>query len=97
FYKQCLDRLPVSIHAKGIRGKAATCDNVKCQKVDAKKNLRKCSGRGTVLYCSKECTTMRCPSSPALFSSARLQRAPWVYRLYRLHCFADQVLLKAFI
>ncbi|KAK0469609.1 uncharacterized protein EV420DRAFT_1495591 [Desarmillaria tabescens] len=53
FHKQCLERLLVSIHAKAIKGKAVTCDNVKCQKVDAKNNFQKCSSCGTTLYCSK--------------------------------------------
>ncbi|KAK7022297.1 hypothetical protein R3P38DRAFT_2628704 [Favolaschia claudopus] len=52
------ERLFVVLHAAAVKGKAATCDNVQCQKIDAKNTFRKCSGCSTTLYCSKECQTV---------------------------------------
>ncbi|KAJ6614791.1 hypothetical protein B0H10DRAFT_2043399 [Mycena sp. CBHHK59/15] len=49
------ERLMVVLHAAAVKGKAGTCDNAKCQKIDAKNTFRKCGGCSTTLYCSKEC------------------------------------------
>ncbi|TFK65802.1 hypothetical protein BDN72DRAFT_845110 [Pluteus cervinus] len=49
-------RLAVSVHwFKFLKKNASTCDNPKCEKVDSRKNFRKCGKCGSVLYCSKEC------------------------------------------
>ncbi|KAJ6494134.1 hypothetical protein DFH09DRAFT_1206826 [Mycena vulgaris] len=52
------ERHMVVLHAAAVKGKAATCDNVKCHKIDAKNTFRKCGGCSTTLYCSKECQTI---------------------------------------
>ncbi|KAJ7133445.1 hypothetical protein C8R44DRAFT_23723 [Mycena epipterygia] len=52
------ERCMVVVHAAAVKGKAATCDNVKCQKIDVKNAFRKCAGCSTTLYCSKECQTL---------------------------------------
>ncbi|KAJ7829367.1 hypothetical protein B0H14DRAFT_2594080 [Mycena olivaceomarginata] len=44
--------------AVAVKGRAATCDNVECPKVDAKNTFCKCGGCSTTLYCSKECQTL---------------------------------------
>ncbi|KAJ7490685.1 hypothetical protein FB451DRAFT_1079464 [Mycena latifolia] len=55
FRRLAEERAMVVLHAVAVKGKAATCDNVKCQKVDAKNTFRKCGACSTTLYCSKEC------------------------------------------
>ncbi|RDB14658.1 hypothetical protein Hypma_016492 [Hypsizygus marmoreus] len=55
FHELALERYMVTIQAKALKGKGATCDNVKCHKVDSKNNFRKCASCSTTLYCSKEC------------------------------------------
>ncbi|KAJ7022650.1 hypothetical protein C8F04DRAFT_1137345 [Mycena alexandri] len=52
------ERVFVVLHATAVKGKAATCDNVECHKIDAKNTFRKCGGCSTTLYCSKECQTI---------------------------------------
>ncbi|KAJ7704983.1 hypothetical protein B0H17DRAFT_920622 [Mycena rosella] len=52
------ERNLVVMHAAAIKGKAATCDNVKCHKIDVKNAFRKCGGCSTTLYCSKDCQTV---------------------------------------
>ncbi|KAF8215211.1 hypothetical protein K438DRAFT_1561466 [Mycena galopus ATCC 62051] len=52
------ERHYVVIQAVAVKGKAATCDNVQCHKVDARNTFRKCGACSTTLYCSKECQTM---------------------------------------
>ncbi|KAJ6585582.1 hypothetical protein B0H19DRAFT_1368857 [Mycena capillaripes] len=58
FRKLAEERSMVVVHAAAVKGKAATCDNVKCHKIDAKNTFRKCGGCSTTLYCSKECQTI---------------------------------------
>ncbi|KAJ7094703.1 hypothetical protein B0H15DRAFT_830575 [Mycena belliarum] len=58
FRRLAEERSLVVLQAVAVKGKAATCDNVKCHKVDAKNAFRKCSGCSTTLYCSKECQTV---------------------------------------
>ncbi|KAF7364695.1 hypothetical protein MVEN_00339100 [Mycena venus] len=58
FQKLAEERLFVVVHAAAVKGKAATCDNVECHKVDAKNTFRKCGGCSSTLYCSKECQTI---------------------------------------
>ncbi|KAJ7895518.1 hypothetical protein B0H14DRAFT_3426124 [Mycena olivaceomarginata] len=48
----------VAMQAVAVKGRAATCDNVECPKVDAKNTFCKCGGCSTTLYCSKECQTL---------------------------------------
>ncbi|KAJ7256876.1 hypothetical protein B0H12DRAFT_1015743 [Mycena haematopus] len=58
FQKLAEERHWVVLQAVAVKGKAATCDNVQCHKVDAKNTFRKCGACSTTLYCSKECQTM---------------------------------------
>ncbi|KAJ7861827.1 hypothetical protein B0H14DRAFT_2741409 [Mycena olivaceomarginata] len=58
FQKLALERHFVVMQAVAVKGRAATCDNVECHKVDAKNTFRKCGGCSTTLYCSKECQTL---------------------------------------
>ncbi|KIY47310.1 hypothetical protein FISHEDRAFT_59733 [Fistulina hepatica ATCC 64428] len=44
----------ITVEANDMKGKGATCDNVRYQKVDEKNNFRKCAACQTSLYCSKE-------------------------------------------
>jgi len=55
FYKLALERLYVKEQGNALKGKAATCDNVKCQKIDSKNNFRQCAACLTTFYCSREC------------------------------------------
>ncbi|KAF9525851.1 hypothetical protein CPB83DRAFT_858740 [Crepidotus variabilis] len=55
FEKLALERYIISRHMKAVKSLVATCDNVKCQKMESKNNFMKCSGCGTSLYCSREC------------------------------------------
>lgn len=58
FHKLALERLFITMQATAVKGKAMTCDNVKCQKIDEKNNFRRCGACSTTLYCSKECQTV---------------------------------------
>ncbi|KAJ6453089.1 hypothetical protein C8R45DRAFT_1039529 [Mycena sanguinolenta] len=58
FQKLAEERRFVVLQAVAVKGKAATCDNVQCHKVDAKNTFRKCGACSTTLYCSKECQTI---------------------------------------
>ncbi|KDR83114.1 hypothetical protein GALMADRAFT_263522 [Galerina marginata CBS 339.88] len=58
FIKLALERYRVGIELKEVKKYAATCDNVKCQKVDAKNTFMKCSSCSNTLYCSRECQTV---------------------------------------
>ncbi|KII90718.1 hypothetical protein PLICRDRAFT_106414 [Plicaturopsis crispa FD-325 SS-3] len=56
FHRLAVYRWMVTVHAKAVKGKGTTCDNVECQKIDVKQNFRKCGAcYGTTFYCSKEC------------------------------------------
>ncbi|TCD64726.1 hypothetical protein EIP91_003682 [Steccherinum ochraceum] len=49
------ERYMVVEHANATKGWRMTCDNIKCQKVKSKEEVRRCSACLTTFYCSKEC------------------------------------------
>ncbi|KAH8079436.1 hypothetical protein BXZ70DRAFT_996345 [Cristinia sonorae] len=57
FYDLAYERKLVLLHNDVTKGRNLTCDNIKCQKVKSKEEVRRCSACLTTFYCSKECQT----------------------------------------
>ncbi|TFK80133.1 hypothetical protein K466DRAFT_667821, partial [Polyporus arcularius HHB13444] len=49
------DRARIVKAAEEAKGTQITCDNMKCQKIRPKQEVRRCSACLTTFYCSKEC------------------------------------------
>jgi len=55
FFAFCADRMELLHHAEAVKGKFITCDNVKCQKIGTREEVRRCSACLTTFYCSTVC------------------------------------------
>ncbi|THH33240.1 hypothetical protein EUX98_g1007 [Antrodiella citrinella] len=55
FYHMAHEKELIAIHSEVTKGMHMTCDNIKCQKVKRKEEVRRCSACLNTFYCSKEC------------------------------------------